>query len=139
MHQYIGIEVLTMTAAMRGTLVEALKHIGRQDGDQPCKITHWRTRLDNLAIILEAEWAEDEVTVAALAHRLEALYGLAAGTVTTTTTQSAYGPLVVFKTGTTSRLRLVVFGGVEASWGESLAKATLYLKDNAATWEPAVA
>ena len=135
MHNFIGIEALTMTAANRATLVDALKRLGRQDGPAPCKITHWRTRLDNLAIILEAEWAEDEVTVAALAHRLEALYNLAPSAVSQTVTQTAYGPMVTFKTNTTNRLRLIAFGGVDASWGESLAAVQQYLAANRAAWE----
>ena len=138
MHNFIGIEALTMTAANRATLVDALKRLGRQDGPAPCKITHWRTRLDNLAIILEAEWAEDEVTVAALAHRLEALYNLAPSAVSQTVTQTAYGPMVTFKTNTTNRLRLIAFGGLDASYGESHAAVLAYLAANKTAWETEV-
>ena len=135
MHNFIGIEALTMTAANRATLVDALKRLGRQDGPAPCKITHWRTRLDNLAIILEAEFDADEVTPNRMAHRLEALYNLAPSAVSQTVTQTAYGPMVTFKTNTTNRLRLIAFGGVDASWGESLAAVQQYLAANRAAWE----
>ena len=138
MHQYIGIEVLTMTAAMRGTLVEALKHIGRQDGDQPCKINHWRIRPDGMAAIFEAEFDADEVTPNRMAHRLEALYNLAPSAVSQTVTQTAYGPMVTFKTNTTNRLRLIAFGGLDASYGESHAAVLAYLAANKTAWETEV-
>lgn len=136
-HAYIGIEALTMTAALKQTLVQALKALGRQDGPQPCRINHSRTRPDNNALILEAEWNEDEVTAAALARRLETLYGLAAGAVSQAVTQTPYGPMVTFKTGTTNRLRLVVFGGLEADWPTSREACLAYLAANRAAWEPA--
>jgi hypothetical protein len=135
-HNYLGIEILTMTAGMRSTLVDALQRLGRQSGPQPCRINHWRIRPDNMAAILESEWDLDEVTPTALARRLENLYGLQPGAVSQTVTQTQYGPVVTFKTGSTNRLRAIAFGGVDATWGESLLAVTAYLADNRAAWEP---
>jgi len=137
-HVYVGVEIVIMTAVNRATLVAALKRLGRQADPQPCRVLHYRTRLDNLAVLLEAEFDNPEdVSVAGMARRLEEMYGLAAGSVTYTTASTAYGNMVTFKTGSTSRLRMIVFGGVEASWGESLAAVTAYLKANQASWETA--
>ena len=134
-HLYIGIEVLTMTAAMRDTLVEALKKIGRQDGPYPNLINHWRIRPDGMAAIFEAEFDAGEVTPNRMTNRLEGLYNLGPGTVSQTVTQTAYGPLVTFKTGSTNRLRLIAFGGVDVSWGESSVAVQKYLSDSKSTWE----
>ena len=137
-HVYLGIEVLTMTAAMRGTLVEALKKIGKQDGPSPNLINHWRIRPDGMAAIFEAEFDADEVTPNRVASRLEGLYNLAPSAVSQTVTQTAYGPMVTFKTNTTNRLRLIAFGGLDASYGESHAAVLAYLAANKTAWETEV-
>ena len=135
---FVGIELLTMTAAMKQTLVSALQKLGRQSGPNPCEIMHWRIRLDNEAVILEAEFSTDDVSLPRMATRLEQLYNLSPGAVTYTTASTVYGPVVTFKTGTTNRFRMVCFGGLDASYGESHAAVLAYLAANKTAWETEV-
>jgi hypothetical protein len=136
-HLYIGIEALSLTAAQRNTLVSHLRSLGPQSGPMPAKITHWRPRLDNLAAIFEAEFDADTVTPLAIRNRLAQIYGVAQSNITYATQQTAYGPVVTYRAANQDRLRLIAFGGVDATWAESHAAVTAYLAANRADWEPA--
>lgn len=132
--QYFGIEALNLTAGQRATLVAALQGLGRNNAHpQPSHRNHWRIRPDNLAVIFEADFNDDEWTVAGLKARLAAIFGIDPALVTTAVAQTVYGPVVTF-TRTSDRLRLVAFGGLLATWAESRAAAVAYLKANAAAW-----
>jgi len=134
--QYYGIEVLNLTTAQKNTLLGVLQSLGRDNQHpQPCMRNHWRIRPDNNAIIFEGNFDDEHWTAEAIKTRLSAALAVSAGLVTHTTTQSQYGPVVTF-TRTTARLRLVAFGGLLASWGESWTAVQAYLKANQAAWDP---
>ena len=139
-HQYIGIEIVTMTAAMRSTLVEHIRGLGPLEHAQPSHLHHGRVRLDNQAYIGEAEFEAETITAEAICDRLAGWYGVAADSVTYSTTQTPYGPVMTIKTGSTSRLRLIAFGGLDAdgagSAGESHEAVLAYLAANRDAWEP---
>jgi hypothetical protein len=132
--QYYGIEALNLTAAQRGTLVDALKQLGRDNqATNPCNRNHWRVRPDNLAVLFEANWDTSDWTVEGIKTRLANLFGIDPSLVTATTQQTAYGPLVTF-TRTTDRLRMIAFGGLSVTYAESHAAVLQYLAANRAAW-----
>lgn len=133
---YFYIEALNLTAAQRQTLVDQLKLIGRRDQDgNPKNRNHWRVRTDNLAVIFEAWFDEDHLTAVALRNRLAAIFGVSQASITYAVTSTAYGPVVTYTYNASARLRVGVFGGVNASYQESQAQARAYLAANGASWE----
>jgi hypothetical protein len=67
-------------------------------------------------------------------QRLSVIFNVAVSTITHTVIRTVYGPVVTF-TRTVDRLRMVVFGGVSATYDESHAACLTYLLDNQAAWE----
>lgn len=133
-HVYFGIEVISLTAPQRATLVTALRALGKQADAQPCRINHMRARLDNDAAIFEAEFDESELTVAAFKNYLGTVFGIDPATITHTTSTNVYGVLVTLARAGTDRLRVLLFGGASPTWAQSRAAAVAYLAANAAAW-----
>ena len=136
-HGYIGIENLALNAAQREQLLDALKALGNQTGPQPHLLTHWRTRLDNQAAIIEAEFADNSVGVAQVKQYLANVFGIDPADVSDTTQATPYGPLVTYGYLAVNRIRLVPFGGINADWNTSRLAAISYLIANAAAWSEA--
>jgi hypothetical protein len=135
-HLYIGVEVVTMTGAMKNTLVEHLRSLGPKGDDRPSRINHWRIRPDGNAAIFEAEFDAETITAKALSDMLAKWYNVAPATLSTSMAQTPYGPYATVKTGATTRLRIIAFGGVDADWGTSRAAVMEYLAANRDAWEP---
>lgn len=138
-HQYFGIEILNMTAGQRATLRNGLQGIGRSESDpQPARRNHWRVRADNLAVIFEAVFDDDDLTIAAFTARLASIFGVGASTITHNATTQTFltlpSPVVTFIHSGQNRLRAVLFGGLSATWAQSRAEAAAYLAANAAAW-----
>lgn len=136
-HHYIGIENLALNATQRATLIDALKALGPASDPQPARLNHWRTRLDGRAIILEALFDEDNLTVAKFKDRLAAIFGVDPASVGDVSASTAYGPAVTFSRGGTDYIRFLLFGGAGAAWRESGDACRAYLAANAAEWESA--
>jgi hypothetical protein len=136
-HCYIGIENLNLNATQRDTLIDVLKALGPASDSQPAHLNHWRTRLDNEAIILEALFNEDNLTVAAFKNRLAAIFGVDPASVGDASSSTPYGPMVTFSRGGTDYLQFLLFGGAGATWQQSGDGCRAYLAANAAEWEPA--
>lgn len=133
---YFYIENLGLNATQKATLVAALRALVRQDDPQPVNISRMRPRLDGEAAIFAGMVdSETHLTAAAVKARLVALLGVPAANVTYATTQSAYGPAITLKHNGVNKLRLGVFGGIDADWGTSLQACRAFLKANAAQWE----
>lgn len=97
----------------------SLHGIGKQDDPQPAKINHTRERLDGLAIIIEAEFEDDEITRDAIIQTIaEAL-------------NKPPGPIDAI-------LHYELFAEGQP-WNESGNAARQFLKDNQSDWEPPVA
>lgn len=135
MHVYFGIESLSLTAPQRQTLVAALRALGKQADPQPCRINHWRPRLDNLAAIFEAEFAASEIAADAFRQYIAAVFGVPVAQVTAATASTQYGPVVTLRYNSIDRLRAILFGGVGASWETSRQAALAYLAANTVEWE----
>lgn len=136
-HCYISIENLALNATQRTTLIDALKALGPASDSQPARLNHWRTRLDGEAIILEALFDEDNLTIAAFKQRLAAIFGVDPASIGDVSASTAYGPAVTFSRGGTDYLRFLLFGGDGATWQESGDACRAYLAANSAEWESA--
>jgi hypothetical protein len=136
-HQYIGVEVLSMTAQQRQTLIDALRALVPERDEQPAWRVHLRLRLDNQAAIVEARWKDADVTDASIRRYLAQAFGVAEGTVTSAATTNAYGRVLTLTYNSVQRVRFILFGGAGASWEQSWQAALAYLAANIAQWETA--
>lgn len=138
-HLYFGIENLNLTAPQKATFIEALQGLGQNNsGDKPNEKNHWRVRLDNDAVIFEALFSEDNLTIAAIKQRLATIFGVAVGTISHSTSQNAtYGLIVTFIHSAQNKVRMVAFGNNGSAWGtwaQSNQAVRDYLAANAAAW-----
>jgi len=135
---YFGIENLNLTNPQRNTLVAELQALGENNnGFAPNERNHWRIRTDNNAAIFEALFNEDNLTIAAIKARLATIFNVAVGTITHSTSQSAYGLVVTFIQGGQDKVRSVAFGYNGSAWGtwaDSNAAVRAYLAANAVAW-----
>lgn len=131
---YIGIENIALTAPQKQTLVDALKLLGPQNDAQPSHINHWRVRLDDDAVIFEAEFDDANFTVTALRTRLAAIFGVSLAQVTNATTTPSVGTVLTMSYQAVARVRFVLFGGASATYQESGDAARAYLTANAVAW-----
>jgi hypothetical protein len=139
LHVYVMVEDLGLSAGQRSTIVDALKALAPNlDRAQPAERNHWRTRADGRALLLEADFDDATITAAAIRARLAALFSVSASSIGMVTTASTHRTLpsevVTYSYGGSGRLRLVVFGGRDASRGESGTEARAFLAANAAGW-----
>lgn len=132
-----GIENLALTNTQRGQLVTALQALGANNNSvQPAERNHWRIRLDNNAVIFEALFDEDTITIASIKQFLANIFSIDASTITHTTQNTAYGLLVTFTRNATDYIRMISFGynGGWADWQTSRGAAQAYLATNAVAW-----
>lgn len=138
-HIYFGIENLALTTNQRNTLVAGLQALGVANaGDNPAQRNHWRVRLDNQAVIFEALFNEDNISIVAIKQRLATIYGINVSLIGHTIQQTVYGLLVTFSRSGTDRLRMIAFGHDGNSWparSVSGDAARAYLAANIAAWE----
>jgi hypothetical protein len=132
---YWYVEILSMTAGQRSTLIEGIKGWGDRNGDgNPANRNHWRVRADSQAVIFEAWIEENNLSVFFFRQQLAALFGVALANVTGSAVTNAFGSQATFQYGGVDRLRVGVFGGVGANVGESQAAARAFLAANGAAW-----
>ena len=136
-HGYIGIENVGLTEDQRDTMVDWFKSLGRADNSPfPHLRTQTRIRLDNDAAIVEAVFRDDWLSVDFVKNKLADVFGVDPATIDSDTSQTQYGPMVVFsRPAGTDRLRMLLFGGVGAEWETSRLACVAYLSANVAEWE----
>ena len=139
---YFGIENLALTNPQRNTLVSELGLLGQEDTGLCHRRMRSRVRLDNQAIIFRAVFDENQLTPTALRNRLATIFGVAANTITpTTTTVNLAGiqtQVVMFNRLGTDYLRCVMFGKPNGGWPtiqQSGDAAWAYVIANLAQWE----
>jgi hypothetical protein len=133
---YFYIEDLGMTDAQRNTLVNVLKAWGlRNNGPKPNERNHWRVRPDEKAIILEAVFDADNITVLWFRTKLAEIFSVPVANITATSTNTDYGPLATFKYLTVNKLRMGIFAGLSSTWTESWAAVLQFLADNKPAWD----
>jgi hypothetical protein len=111
-----------------------LRALGSNTHPNPCMRNHWRVRLDNQAVIFEANFNDEDWTVATIRQRLANIFGVNVTLVTANTTTTAYGPVVTISYSGTARLRMIAFGGLLATWAQSHDLVLAYLAANKAAW-----
>ncbi len=132
---YFYIEDLGLTAQQRQTLVDTFKAWGlRNVSAQPHERNHWHVRPDGKAVIFEAVFDADNMTVLWVRTKLAEIFSVSLASVTATTTTTEYGPLLTFRYNSVDRLRLGIFAGLAGSWLQSRAAAAHFLADNFTGW-----
>jgi hypothetical protein len=133
---YFFIEDLGLTDAQRATIVDVLKAWGERNASLlPNERNHWAIRPDGKAVIFEAVFNADNLTVLWFRTKLAAIFNVALTSITATTTNTVYGPLATFKYLTTNKLRMGIFGGITATWDESHIAVLQYLSDYKDLWQ----
>jgi len=134
-HGYFYIEVLSLTAGQKTTLVDQLQQMGLKNNSlYPHERNHWRTRPDNNAVIFEAVFDDTLLTAESIKTRLVNIFNVPSNQVTFTTTQTAYGPVVTYTYSNVQRLRLGIFGGLSATLQQSRDAVLAFLAANGAAW-----
>jgi hypothetical protein len=131
---YLAMENLALTAPQQQQLVDALKVLGPVNDANPAKRPHWRVRTDGLAVLMEAEFNDDNFTAAAVRQYLATIFGVPVAQVTSTTSNPASGTLLTLSYQSVQRLRCLIFGGASATYDQSKAAAQAYLAVNSAMW-----
>lgn len=135
---YFGIESLNLTAGQKNTLITGLQSLGDNASASPNRRNHSRIRLDNNAIIFEAAFETDNLTIDAIKQRLATIFNVAVGTITHSTASPGVGFTVTFIQGGQNRIRMISFGmtvaGTWPSWTVSNQAVRDYLIANSAAW-----
>lgn len=138
LHVYFGIENIALTNPQRQTLVSGLQSLGQDNNSgNPAERNHWRLRTDNNAIIFEARFDEDTLTIAIIKARLAAIFAVNVSLISHSTQQSAYGLVVTYTYNSISRVRSVAFG-YNGNWPDRTTSGNAvrtYLVTNSAAWE----
>jgi len=117
-------------------MVDWFKSLGRADNSPfPNLRTQTRIRLDNEAVIIEAVFRDDWLSVEFVTNKLADVFGVDPATIDTDTQQTQYGPVVTFSRNSVDRLRMALFGGVNADWEDSRLAAVTYISNNIEEWE----
>ena len=141
-HGYFAIEDLGLTSGQRATLWTAIQALGMSNDDpQPAKRIHWVFRLDNNAVIFEALFDAENLTIAKFKTRLAALFGVSVGDITANTIQQTYKTeatdIATFKYQDDNKVRFAAFAGVGSTWTQSKTEAKAFIDANLDAWEPA--
>lgn len=140
-HVYFGAINLALNPTQRDTFFAALEdlHYPKKQ-KQPARRNHWRTRLDGEAVIFEALFLSDELTIPAFKQRLADIFSVDPATISHSTVNQNWGgettPVVTFTRNGTDYVKVAVFAGVDASWGASGRGTRGYITVNQAEWEP---
>lgn len=139
-HGYFGIENINLNEMQRTILVTALCTLGPASNRQPAKLIHWRTRPDKDAVIFEALFNKGVLTVQAWKNRLGVIFDVNSNTIDYDTTTRHFAghntSVITFSRNETDYLRVVLFGGLGATWSESGDECRAFLAQNIAEWEP---
>lgn len=119
-HGYILVTNLPpgWTQSEREKAWTALRGMGRQDHPIPAHNNHSRLRLDGKALIVEAEFADSEITRAAVVAMVANALGVQVSAVEV-------------------KIEYMVFGELKTDWGSSLVACREFIRNNQAEWEPA--
>ena len=132
--QYYGIEDLGLTNNQRQTLIAALRDLGDNQSKYPNYRNHWRTRIDNRAIIFEGKFNDDEWNAESIKNKLANIFNVDPDLIEANSQTTQYGPVVTFSRSG-DKLRLIAFGGLLATWKESHNQVKAYLAENKTDWE----
>jgi len=133
---YFYLENVNLTTPQQQILIDAIKTWGKRDQDpNPRHRNHWRIRLDNKAIIFEAWFDNNNLSILNIRQKLADLYEVALSQITGSVTSNIYGQLLSVTYNTLVRLRIGIFGGITADYYTSQTKAVQFLVDNKTSWD----
>jgi hypothetical protein len=132
---YFYIENLGLNDQQKQTLVEVMQGWGLHNhASNPRDRNHWRVRPDGEALIFEAIFNADNLTVESLRSRLDSIFNVNENLVSVSPSQNKYGELAVFSYNSVDRLRVGVFGGRQAGYPESQAACQQFVVDFDSQW-----
>ena len=135
---YMAIENLNLSTPQRQLLVATIKSLGPRAHFLPDHFNHWRVRLDNEAVIFEAQFDADNVSVASFTYRLAMIFDVEPDTIGHSVNHYTFDagptPVVTFSRGGTNYLRMACFGGLSSTWAQSHRETLAYLAANSAAW-----
>ncbi len=140
---YFGAENLALSNAQRNAFRDWVLTLGRRDTSiYPNERMQPRYRLDGQAMIFEATFEEDHITMQAFTNRLGVIFGVDPATITPRQNTQSWGGIpnriYTFRRGATDYIRTVMFGfngGGFPSWNLSNQACIAYKIANAAEWE----
>lgn len=142
-HGYFGLEDLNLTAPQRQTLRDAIRQFfadNQVPTGQPAQILQIRMSLNGRKVIFEALFDEQFLTVDRFKTFLANTFGVAVGQIANVNSTLDLGgkdsPLITFSRSGTNYIRVVLFGGVGASYEESRVACLAYLNSARAEWDP---
>ena len=140
-HGYLAVQDLGLTQPQRVTLWTQLHQLGLPNDPSPARRCHWRASTDDKTRIFEAAFDTDALTIPSTKARLAALFSVAAGDITHTTTTPTFDELptqvVTFHHAGSPRFRLAVFATLAATWLQSQREALAYMRTNPEHWQEA--
>jgi hypothetical protein len=134
-HGYFGIEDMALTAPQRTAIVAALRTLGPDSDPQPAHIRQFLPSLDGSQAIFEALFQAGNLTVEKVKAYLANAVGANPENVDHEVTQTQYGPMVTYSAAGTDRLRVIMFGGIGATWDESRRACANFKCDHINDWE----
>ena len=149
---YMAVEDLNLDTTQRHTLIAFLRILGPTAHFLSDHFNHWRTRTDGRAVIFEAQFNADRISVDAFKTRLAAVFDINPDTIDHASASHTFNtiptPIVTFsRSGTaplghlpsaagTDYIRVALFGGLTSTWLESARETITYLANNRAAWTP---
>ena len=137
-HGYMGVENLALNGDQKALLVAELRGLGVPEDPSPARRCHWRVRNDGEGVIFEAAFDEDALTVERFRRRLGTIFGVSwvtiGASVGSATFAARASPVVVFSRSGVDYLRVALFGGVDATWLESLREVLAYIALHPDLW-----
>ena len=132
---YFYIENLGLNDQQKQVLVSALQSWGLHNhAFNPRDLNHWRIRPDGEAVLFEAVFDAENLTVTNLRTRLANLFGVNEQQIIMSTSQNQYGEMAVFSYNSVDRLRVGVFAGRQAGYADSQAAAQQFAIDFVSDW-----
>jgi hypothetical protein len=137
--RYFGLESLNLNASQRNQLVAALQALGTANDDpQPSRRNHRRVRSDQLAVIFQASFDDDTISIAACKQRLATIFSVSVASITHTVATPTFAvresTVVTFTRTGTDYIRAAIFGGLGATLEQSRVEVLAYIAANAAAW-----
>lgn len=132
---YYLLENINLTGAERDAFFALNEQEGADnESPYPNLRNHWRTRLDDEAMIFEGDFPQ--LNVGRIVSLMNQAIGGNNGFLPDPTGE--YGFTAVIRSGPPGAqdlCRFIIFGGISATWDESHEVVLQYLSDNLAAWE----
>ena len=138
-HGYIALENINLSTNQRRLLLDTIWLLSNQYNDSPSKVNHIRPRPDKEAMIFEAEFSKGDLTVSKFKNRLANILNIDASAINFLITSETYNTnpsrVVIFNRRWVDYFKVIIFGGIDATWEESGNECRAYLSRYKGLWE----